>query len=298
MRKIYSIGEVLVDMMMTNFPHYEAKFGGAPANVAMNLAKFKGKSYFLGNVGNDHLGQGLYETMKNASIDLSYASQSGKTTLAFVSWDDEGERDFQFYSESDQDYHLPKSLNLTQDDMVHFGGATAFLKGSLETAYVDLFHLAIACGAFVSFDPNYRQDLIEDLGHFRQLSKMMIAKADLIKLSLEEAQVLYGTMDFTELEEKMSLRDEQILLITLGDKGAYLSTQGQSQVIKSIEVKQVDTTGAGDAFVSAMLYQISAKGMGDFACLRSYVTVANQVGGITASNYGAVDAVPNIHDFL
>lgn len=96
MKKIYSIGEVLVDMMMTDFPHYEAKFGGAPANVAMNLAKFQGKSYFLGNVGVDHLGQSLYQTMLRAGIDISYASQSGNTTLAFVFWDEKGEVNFNF----------------------------------------------------------------------------------------------------------------------------------------------------------------------------------------------------------
>ena len=298
MKKIYSIGEVLVDMMMTDFPCYEAKFGGAPANVAMNLAKFKGKSYFLGNVGVDHLGQSLYQSMQKVGIDLSYVTQSGKTTLAFVSWDEKGERDFQFYSESDQDYHLPASLKLSKDDMVHFGGATAFLKNDLEKAYWDLFHQAVDKQAFISFDPNYRQDLITDLDHFKKACYQMIDKADLIKLSLEEAAVLYGTTDYQDLEKKMNLNEKQILLVTLGEAGAYLAYQNRSIVIESIVVDQVDTTGAGDAFVSAVLYQLAKLSAYDFADMMEVVTLANKVGALTTTQYGAVDAVPDIADLL
>lgn len=126
MKKVYTIGEVLVDMMMDKFPNYQAMFGGAPANVAMNVAKFGAPTYFLGNFGEDHLASFLRKTMKKRHINLDYATSQGKTTLAFVSGDDFGERDFQFYSESDLAYDLPENLELDDNSIVHFGGQPLF----------------------------------------------------------------------------------------------------------------------------------------------------------------------------
>lgn len=298
MKRIITIGEVLVDMMMTDFPLYEAKFGGAPANVAMNLAKFGSKTSFLGNFGSDHLGKKLYEKMHQATIDLSCASQKGQTSLAFVSWDEKGERDFQFYSASDQDYQVPTDFQVFQDDLVHFGAATAFLKGNLEKSYEKVFNQALQKGAFISFDPNYRHDLIKDLDHFKRSSYRMIQKSDLIKLSREEAEVLYGTSDPQVLKTKLPLRDEQIYILTLGEKGSYLFYQAEEVLVESISVEQVDSTGAGDAFVSALLYLIAKQGIPDFAGMKDYLRIANRVGALTSTEYGAIDAVPDIKSVI
>lgn len=283
MRKIYTIGEVLIDMMMDEFPNYNAKFGGAPANVAMNVAKFGAPTYFLGNFGDDYLGSYLKKTMSKRNINLDLTSTQGRTTLAFVSWDKEGERDFQFYFESDQNYSLPKSFKLDKHSIVHFGGATAFLKGPLEEAYDELLSKAIQTQSYISFDPNYREDLIEDLDYFKRKAYLYMDKSQLIKLSEEEAQVL----------EDYEFKADQLVCITLGAKGSKLIYKNQSIIVPSIVVEQVDSTGAGDAFVSALLYQIAQSGQPSFKMAIDFIEKANRIGALTSTQYGAIDAVPD-----
>mgnify|MGYP001255368847 CR=1 FL=1 len=281
--KIYTIGEVLVDMMMEDYPIYHAKFGGAPANVAMNVAKFGADTYFLGNFGDDYLGSKLKATMEERHIDLSYTTTHSKTTLAFVSWDENGERDFQFYSESDQNYTLPNDFQLSSQSIVHFGGATAFLKGPLEKAYDSLFKKSIEAKSIISFDPNFREDLINDLEHFKTKCYGYMDKSNLLKLSEEEANIL----------KEYTFKENQLVCITLGAQGSRLIYQGYDHIVPSIEVTQVDSTGAGDAFISALIFQISQFGFPNVEEAITYVEKANRIGALTSTQYGAIDAVPD-----
>lgn len=295
MKNIFVIGESLIDMMMSEFPNYQAKFGGAPANVAVNTAKFGAKTYFLGNIANDYLGDFLYNKMKESNISLEYSSRSGKTSLAFVSWDNQGERDFQFYSEADQDYVLPNII-LGDEDLVHFGSATAFLGNKLEESYRKLFNMSRKNNSFISFDPNYREDLIDDLNHFRSSSMNWMKHSNIIKLSLDELEILFGTRDYMKIKDLFFFKEYQIVIVTLGAKGSYIYYKNKDTIIDSIKVDQVDSTGAGDAFISAFLYQIAKHGMPDFNQACKYIELANKVGAITSTAFGAIDAVPNIHD--
>ncbi len=293
---VYCIGEVLIDMMMDKFPNYEAKFGGAPANVAYHLGKAGSQTYFIGNIGNDYLGQFLKDTLKSANIDLTYTTFSSNTPLAFVSWDKEGERDFQFYLPQFDDYSVP-SINLSKQDVVHFGSAIAFMKHDFEKQYLNFFELVTNSDAIISFDPNYRKDLIKDNDHFSNLSQKFIEKAHFIKMSLEELEIIYGISELDEIENTVSLKDNQLLVVTLGEKGSYVLYQGSSTIIPSIKVEQVDSTGAGDAFVSAILYKIATEGAFTQNNYKSYISFANAVGAIATTDYGAIEAVPNLKTF-
>ncbi|HZJ86892.1 MAG TPA: carbohydrate kinase [Erysipelothrix sp.] len=293
---IYCIGEVLVDTMMDEFPNYEAKFGGAPANVAYHLGKADTKTYFIGNIGNDYLGKYLKGTLETAGINLEYTTFSSKTPLAFVSWDTEGERDFQFYLPQFDDYTVP-SISLTKQDLVHFGSAIAFMKHDFEKQYLDFFENVTQSDAIISFDPNYRKDLIEDNDHFSSLSKSFIEKSDFIKMSLEELEIIYGIKSLEEIENTVSLKPNQLLVVTLGEQGSYVLYQNKSSIIPSIEVEQVDSTGAGDAFVAAILYKLTNEGLFTKDNYEDYVRFANAVGAIATTQYGAIESVPNLKTF-
>lgn len=295
MKNIYSIGEVLIDMMMKEEGIYEAKFGGAPANVAINLARFNAQSFFLGNFGDDHLGHRLYKEMKENNVKLDYASQTGKTSLAFVSWDEEGERDFQFYPESDQDYQVTEKITLDDKSIVHFGAATAFLGSDLEKSYFQLLDKSIKSSAYISFDPNYRVDLIKDKNDFKEKSLRFMKESDFIKLSLEEMEILFNTSDVYDVKNIFDFKNDQIFIVTLGKDGSYLYHNQKEAIIPSISVQQVDSTGAGDAFVSAMLYQIANNKVNNFNEIKDAVALANKVGALTSTAYGAIEAVPDIN---
>lgn len=305
-KKVFCIGELLIDFVCKDLgtslavgANFEKKAGGAPANVAASIAKLGGHAYFLGKVGNDPFGVFLEDTLKDVNVDTSMLIKGGNTTLAFVSIDSEGERDFKFFRGADADYSFDDIdfLNIKKDDIVHFGSATGFLKGKLRKTYFELLDYAVENKMFISFDPNYRDALISDTKSFARDSIKFIEKSDFVKLSDEEAVIITGKENLEESLDEILNMGAKTVCITLGAKGTLLATKEEKIIIPSVKIKQVDSTGAGDAFVGAMLCQI-AKNQRDlnFNTLSNYVEFANKVGAITCLNFGAICSMPLIED--
>lgn len=182
--------------------------------------------------------------------------------------------------------------------MVHFGAATALLGGNLEDAYGRYLFDALTKKAFISFDPNFREDLWKDEKEtFIKKCLPFISKSHLCKFSLEEAQLLSGK---TNLEEACELFHEAgvpLIVITLGSEGTYISSQYLKKTIPSIKVQPIDTTGAGDAFIGCLLQQISTLNnpfeiLDEPVLLTNMVEYANKAGAITTTNFGAIPALP------
>ena len=124
-----------------------------------------------------------------------------------------------------------------------------------------------------------------------------VEKSHLCKFSLEEAQLLSGKEDLNEACDKLHKVGTKIIAVTLGKDGTLLSMNGTKKTIPSIPVSPIDTTGAGDAFIGCLLYQISDLGsfdpvLEDFELLEKMVAKANKAGAITTTNYGAIVALP------
>jgi len=313
MKKVFCIGELLIDFVAENqgsdlskAKEFTKKAGGAPANVACAVGKLEGKSTFVGCVGNDPFGKFLLNILDNANVDISQTQQSEIfTTLAFVSIDRDGERDFVFSRGADRDLKYNSSLKKDfKGNMVHFGAATALLGGNLEDAYGRYFFDALTQESFISFDPNYRADLWKKKEEqFIKKCMPFVQKAHLCKFSLEEAQLLSGKTGLTDACEVLHSIGAQTIVITLGAKGTLLSTKEYNKIIPSIEVKPVDTTGAGDAFIGCLLQQIAAHPninnlLKHEAELTDLVTMANKAGAITTTNFGAIEALPHPHQLV
>jgi len=305
-KKVFCIGELLIDFVCKDLgtslvagANFEKKAGGAPANVAASIAKLGGHAYFLGKVGDDPFGVFLEDTLKEVNVDTSMLIKGGNTTLAFVSIDSKGERDFKFFRGADADYSFNDIdiLKIKKDDIVHFGSATGFLEGALRDTYFKLLDYAEKHNMFISFDPNYRDALIKDTSSFAKDSIKFIEKSDFVKISDEEAVIITGKENLECCTDEILNMGAKTVCITLGAKGTLLATKDKKIIIPSILIKQVDSTGAGDAFVGAMLWQIAKKqGSLDFNTLSNYVEFANKVGAITCLNFGAICSMPLIED--
>lgn len=310
MDKVFCIGELLIDFIckdkgknLIEGSNFEKKAGGAPANVAVTISKLEGASYFLGQVGKDSFGRYLIKILKDLDVDTSMTVMEGNTTLSFVAIDEEGERDFEFIRGSDSQYDF-KNIDLSKissEDIVHFGSATGFLEGKLKETYFKLFQYAIDNKMFISFDPNYRDNLIDDsyLEEYIRCCKEFISHSDWIKLSLEEMKLITGEKDIALAVNILHSYGCKVITVTLGEKGAILSYQGKKEIIPSIKVKQIDSTGAGDAFVGGVLREIACEKNKDsisFDVWKEIIRYANIVGAITCTQYGAIDAVPTIED--
>ncbi|RII32144.1 carbohydrate kinase [Clostridium chromiireducens] len=306
---IFCIGELLIDMVcvdnkgLKDGEKFEKKAGGAPANVAASISKLEGNAYFLGQVGDDFFGKHLIELLKDLNINTEMAVEKGSTTIALVGIDANGERNFDFLRGSDGEYSFENIdlSKISESDIIHFGSATGFLEGELKETYFKLLDYAKSNDIYVSFDPNYRDALItpDKLELFVEDCIKFLRESDFTKLSDEELYLITKEKDIETGVNKLHDLGVTVVTITLGAKGTYLSVNGQNKIIPSIEIKQVDSTGAGDAFVGAVLKQVSDIQYKKDISLEKWIDIisfANKVGAITCTNYGAIASMPTLNE--
>lgn len=307
MKKVFCIGEILIDFVaetqgtnLENATVFSKKPGGAPANVAAAVSRLGGRAVFLGAVGRDPFGRFLLHCLQEEGVDVSHAQQVERfTTLAFVSLDHSGERDFVFNRGADKELKYdPQLVSVFGGQVVHFGAATCFLGGKLETAYRQYLKEAKAAGCLISFDPNYRTDLWkEGRDYFIDQCIYYLKNAHFAKLSLDEARLITRTETLEDACQLIHQLGVSCITVTLGHEGTYLSIGGQNAVIASVTVEARDTTGAGDAFVGCVLWQLSRSGdpmslIRDFDRMSDVVMLANRAGAHTTTSFGAIPALP------
>lgn len=308
MSKILCIGEALIDMICTDKgrslsagENFLKKPGGAPTNVAAAIAALGGQVELSAKVGVDPFGQHLVEVMEDFGVDTRYMLRDPNhfTTFAFVSLMENGERDFYFNRGADG--HLSKAdieqVDLSNTSLIHFGSATGFLPGPLQTAYRYLLQQARARNIFVSFDPNYRHLLFRDnIASFVEQSWLFLTQCDFFKVSDEEALLLTGADSLEEAAQQFLEKTKAVFAITLGKEGTLLGRAGTTTIIESIAVKPVDTTGAGDAFVGAVLYQLNSTDRSSLS-QEDWVRIignANKAGARTCEYLGAMEAFKHL----
>jgi fructokinase len=180
--------------------------------------------------------------------------------------------------------------------IVHFGSATGFLPGPLQDAYSALLKQALKAGRFISFDSNYRHLLFKDnIDSFVQHSWYFLEACDFFKVSDEEALLLTQANSVAEAANIFLQRTNAVFAITLGKEGTLMGYQNQTIQIPSIAIQPVDTTGAGDAFVGAVLYQLSRHNIAEMKSLskeswESYMQQGNKAGARTCEYMGAMEA--------
>jgi len=313
--KVLCIGEALIDMICTdvnvslsNGQHFLKKAGGAPANVAAAIAALGGEVTMAAKVGDDPFGQQLIELLENMGVDTSFMIKDPAhfTTFAFVSLMNDGERDFYFNRGADKElttYDLA-ALNLKEYSIVHFGSATAFLPGPLQSTYLDLLAKTKQADCLISFDPNYRHLLFQNNSvYFIQQCSAFIEGCNFFKLSDEEALLITGADTVALAAASLRKKTKAIFAITLGKEGTLLCIGDHLEIIKSIPIQAVDATGAGDAFVGAVLYQLNKRSVNDINLVsmedwKTIISNANKAGARTCEYLGAMEALKHLNNSI
>jgi fructokinase len=311
MKKILCIGEALIDMICTDKgkplsegENFLKKAGGAPTNVAAAIAALGGDVELAAKVGKDPFGQHLVDVMDSFGVSTKWMLQDENyfTTFAFVSLMENGERDFYFNRGADGQLNRGEvdAINLEEFSIIHFGSATAFLPGPLQIAYQSLLQRSLLQEIFISFDPNYRSLLFQhDKRSFIDQSWNFIDCCHFFKVSDEEAMMLTGRATLTDAVNDLLLRTKSVFAITLGKDGTLLGINGETKIIPSIKIKPVDTTGAGDAFVGAVLYQLGDKSLLEIRSMalpewEEVVINGNKAGARTCEYMGAMEAFKHL----
>ncbi|UCZ53901.1 PfkB family carbohydrate kinase [Bacillus shivajii] len=317
MSKVLCLGEALIDFIPTQNGHplkgveqFKKVAGGAPANVSAAIAGLGGKSYMIGKVGDDPFGDYLIETLKNKGVYSDYLvkTSKAKTALAFVSLQQDGERDFMFYREPSADMLLEKTEIkrewFKEAGIFHFG-SISLIDEPVKGATLEAIKQAHDNDFIVSFDPNIRLPLWESEDEARFEILQRIPKAHLLKVSEEELFFLTSIKDERKAVSGLMTGSVEIIVVTKGADGCVYYTRKTSGAVKGITVTPVDTTGAGDAFVGGLLYKLSqqVEDIGDFrrilenkANIERALFFANVSGALTTTRRGAIAALPSFEE--
>lgn len=309
MYDIVALGEALIDFTPSGVNDMGMQLfarnpGGAPANVLAMNAKLGGKTAFIGKVGKDDFGRFLKDTMRNAGIDVSGVLESGEvnTTLAFVHLKENGDRSFSFYRKPGADVLLRAeevdARLVTHCRVFHFG-SVSLTDEPCRSATLTAAAMAKEAGALISYDPNYRPLLWDSEAHAKAEMRKGLRLADIIKVSEEEMVLLTSERDLTAGAAALAGSHAALVLVTLGPKGAFYYTEGCSGLLPAYDVKTVDTTGAGDAFLGALLYCIGGKNLAEIKAMTSSewarcIAFCNAAGSLTTAKKGAIPAMPTL----
>ncbi len=283
---ILSVGEILLDMIgeeKDDGIDFSSHAGGAPLNVAAQASKLGGDVYFVGSVGDDIPGRFLKDYIRKLSLS-GYRLEELKdhnTTLAFVTLKG-GERSFSFYRENTADYILPalEDSLLEKANIVHIGSLMLSKDEGLEYA-LSLIEKAKKNGCLISFDVNFRDDIYSSVEEATKRSKTIMEKADFIKMSDDEIAI-FG------LDYFKSLAKEHRIFLSKGKNGSAYYYKDDIIEAKTHLVKPIDTTGAGDAFYGAILFELDKKKEFSLAEIKEILMLGNACGALATLGKGAI----------
>jgi len=289
---------------LSNGQHFLKKPGGAPTNVAAAIAALGGSVELAAKVGADPFGKYLVDVMQSFGVSTKWVLQdkAAFTTFAFVSLMENGERDFYFNRGADGllSRQEVEDIDLNDFSIVHFGSATGFLPGPLQAAYQALLQKSLKANIFISFDPNYRHLLFKgNEQSFIDQCWNFLDSCHFFKLSDEEALLITRSGTLKDAVDILLNKTKAVFAITLGKEGTLLGLNGTTEMIKSIPINPVDTTGAGDAFVGAVLYQLSSYSLKEVKELsveswKKIISNGNKAGARTCEYMGAMEAFKHL----
>lgn len=297
MNKVWLTGDAVVDLIPDGDNTYLKCPGGAPANVAVGIARLSGQCGFFGRVGDDPLGRFMAEVLNQESVDVNSLKldPEQRTSTVIVDLDDQGERSFTFMVKpsADQFTQLTDIPSFEANQWLHCCSIALANEPSRSTTLAAMKAMKEANG-FVSFDPNLRDEVWQQPQEIRPVVMSAIKLAEVVKFSEEELLYLTETCSLDEGLTELSRYSIPLVLITLGENGALAIVNGQQHHVDSISVNVVDTTGAGDAFVSGLLAYLSQHDdWQQEAKVIEAVRWGNICGALATTKKGAMSALPD-----
>lgn len=310
MNKIVALGELLIDFTQSGLSKQgnellEVNPGGAPCNVLAMLQKLGDQTAFIGKVGNDAFGKMLRNRVSELGINTTYLYSDDQvhTTLAFVHTMEDGDRDFSFYRNPGADMMLseseiPEEFIATQD-VFHFGTLSMTHDG-VRAATKKAVEAAKKAGCLISFDPNLRPPLWDDLSLCKEQMEYGFSNCDILKISDNEIVWFTGEEDYdlgiAKLQKTYHI---PCIVLSMGRDGSRAYFHGNRiEVPAFIQKDTVETTGAGDTFGACILHFVSKIGLDHLTCddLQKMLTFANAAASIVTTRRGALCVMPSIEE--
>ncbi|TET94039.1 carbohydrate kinase [Candidatus Aerophobetes bacterium] len=312
---VICLGEVLVDMFsmgvgepLEKAPSFLPVPGGAPANVAIGLAKLGVDSALISKIGDDPFGRLLRSVILQNRVDVSQlkVDRESRTTLAFISTREDGERDFCFYRNPGADMMLSAeeiSEGFIKTARVFHYGSISMISDPSYSATLKALEYAKKYGLVISYDPNVRLSLWDSENQVKQRIIEGLHNSDLVKLNNDELEFITGISDIKQGSDILLKYGPKMVVVTQGDKGSFSNNGRTCSFVESYKVHTIDTTGCGDSFTSAILAKFlqkikQGKDPFDLDCeeMEDILRFANAAGALTATKKGVIPSLPTQED--
>jgi fructokinase len=302
---VITCGELLIDFVATEVgvtlaqaSQFQKAPGGAPANVAVGLARLGHRAGFMGQVGDDEFGHFLADTLHSNGVDIDglHFSSQARTALAFVSLLAHGERDFMFYRHPSADMlWRPEDVDpayIARARIFHYGSISLIHEPS-RSATLAALEYAKNNGALLSYDPNLRLPLWSSPDAAKAGMLTGWQHAEIIKLNEDELNFLSEERTLESAVRSLWHEQLQLLVVTQGQRGCTFFTANASGHVPGFAVQPIDTTGAGDGFVAGMLSGLLAGALTwDKAVIEQALSLGNAVGALSTTRIGAISSLP------
>jgi fructokinase len=305
--KIVTLGEVVADVYEEQTPsevelQFTARPGGAPANVAVAVAKLGAHASFVGRLGDDLFGDFILRALHAVGVETAAVRREPpptRTTLAFVEVSKDGNREFTFYQSvpAADELLAPEDIrreSLSGASFANFG-SIPLIKDPVRSATRKFAQLAIEMDVPIAFDVNLREHLWNSLDEFREAIEPMLDLATVIKLSADELAPVLGTEDPEEGASMLLSRGATLALVSMGHQGAFYATKTFHGTAPAFEPERVlDATGAGDAFLAATLTHLAeTPGWREHeASVHEAVRRGTAAGAMACAEFGAMPGLP------
>ena len=313
MYDVVAMGELLIDFTCVStdaegYPTMAAHPGGAPANFLSALTKFGAATALIGKVGSDTFGRLLTRTLQKAGIETKGLVVTGDvfTTLAFVTFDKDGDREFAFSRKPGADTCLrfeELDLSLIDQARVFHFGTLSLTDEPARTATRKAVAYAKNAGKLITYDPNLRKPLWKDPDAAREQLLWGLSLADVVKISDEEAEFLFGLGPEEGARYILDNFGVKLVFVTCGAEGCYFQNANARGHVPSLSrIHVIDTTGAGDIFGGSAVWKLLQTGKAPEtlteAELREIVTFACASAGLSTTRPGGISSVPSYAEVL
>ena len=313
---VTALGELLIDFATVSadgdgYPTMAAHPGGAPANFLAALSKYGRSTALLGKVGDDTFGRLLVQTLDRAGIGTRGLRMDSSvfTTLAFVTFDDRGDRAFAFSRKPGADTCIAfeeLELSLIDEARVFHFGTLSLTHEPARTATVRAVEYAKSRGKLITYDPNLRKPLWSDMDECRRQLLWGLSQADVVKISDEEVEFLFGLDAEAGARHILDHFGVKLVFVTCGAEGCFYKNAAASGWVPALKgLKVIDTTGAGDIFGGAALSRIlnameAGAQPGELSDpeLTEIVRFACAAAGLSTTRPGGISSVPEYEEVL
>ena len=310
---VITLGEILIDLTYSGnnaegFPMFSAHPGGAPANFLATLSRFGAKTAMIGKVGTDRFGKMLIGTLRECGIETRgiISTDDVFTTLAFVTLDERGEREFSFARKPGADTQLrfeEIDLSLVDSARVFHFGTLSLTHEPARTATYKAVAYAKKAGKLITYDPNLRKPLWSSMAEAKEQMLWGLRAADVVKISDDEVEFLFGASPEQGAKLILEQFGVKLVFVTCGADGCVFASRNAFGHVPGLKgLKVIDTCGAGDIFGGSAVWGVLSSGKTpeelDTSELHKIVGFACAAAGLSTQRSGGISSIPTQEEVM